>query len=159
MKPALGCLYDRAVQIALQGGQVMTSRRSSSSTPKSIVRVQGRFERWRRLPKSKTVGRSRIPEDLWRAAVEVALKHGAYRTARALRLNYAALKARLREQAGKRSVPEAAFVELVPAALSGVAECVVDLEDVRGTRMRIHLKGGLTPDLASMTRAFCGGDR
>ena len=139
----------------------MTSRPSSSRMPKSIVRVQQRFERWRRLgKKNKTAGRLRIPEELWRAAVEVATEHGAYKTARALRLNHTALKARLPERSGERGGSvEGAFVELVPAALSGVAECVVDLEDGRGTRMRIQLRGGMTPDLASMTRAFCEGER
>ena len=139
----------------------MTSRPISSRMPKSIVRVQQRFERWRRFgKKTKTAGRSRIPEELWRAAVEVAIEHGAYKAACALRLNHTALKARLPERSGERGRSvEGAFVELVPAALSGDAECVVDLEDGRGTRMRIHLRGGMTPDLASMTRAFCEGER
>ena len=138
----------------------MTSKPSSSPIPKSIVRVQQRFEQWRRLGKKTKTGRSRIPEELWRAAVEVAIEHGAYKAARALRLNHTALKARLPERSGERGGSvEGAFVELVPAALSGVAECVVDLEDGRGARMRIQLRGGMTPDLASMTRAFCGGDR
>ena len=132
--------------------------RTPSPLPESIERVQRRFERWRRLGKTK--GRSRIPEALWRAAVELAGEHGTYKAARALRLDYQGLKSRLSEPTRnglRRGVPRgSAFVELLPATVTDAAECVVELEDRRGSKMRIHLKGGAPPDLASLTRAFCG---
>jgi hypothetical protein len=56
-----------------------------------VERVRQRFERWRRRRKK----RSRIPEQLWRAAVAVAASYGVNPTARALGLDYYELKKRL----------------------------------------------------------------
>ena len=39
--------------------------------------------------------RSPLPEEFWTAAVELALRHGVYRTARALPIDYANLRKRL----------------------------------------------------------------
>ncbi len=62
---------------------------------------------------------------------------------------------RLRGLASKRgSRPAAAFVEwsaLVPACSP---ECIVELEDPRGAKMRVHLKGVQAPDWAALSRTF-----
>ena len=121
--------------------------------------VRRRFERWRRLPKADR----RIPKALWRAAVEAAGEHGVSRTARALRLNTTSLKHRL-----QTTVPPGAcgggpsgtpFVELLSPPLVGATECVVELEDSHGARMRIELKGADAPDLATLARVFWGNGR
>ena len=57
----------------------------------SLTEVQRRFERWRG---HRAVG-TRIPEELWQAAVEVGCTHGASKTSRALGLDYYKLKTRL----------------------------------------------------------------
>ncbi len=55
-----------------------------------VERVRRRFERWRRTRKQ----RSRIPEGLWHAAVQVAGSYGVNKTARALGLDYYELRNR-----------------------------------------------------------------
>jgi hypothetical protein len=40
--------------------------------------------------------RSPLPEEMWTAAVELARRHGLYRTARALPIDYANLRKRLK---------------------------------------------------------------
>jgi len=125
--------------------------------PKELERVRQRFEQWRQLPRRR--GRRRIPERLWRAAVDVAGKHGAYMTARALRLDYRRLKDRLtgagQHQRGDPSDGRgASFVELMAPALGGGTECVVELEDDRGARMRIQLKGAVPPELVALAKAL-----
>jgi hypothetical protein len=50
-----------------------------------IDEVRTRFEQWRQT----RLGKARIPDELWLAAVEVARRHGCNRTAAALRLEAA----------------------------------------------------------------------
>ena len=47
-----------------------------------------------------------------------------------------------------------AFVELVPAGSSSPTECVVEIAEPSGARMRIELKGVAAPDLATLTRSL-----
>ena len=129
--------------------------------------VRRRFERWRGAHRS----RSRIPKSLWAAAVKMAERHGIHRTARTLRINYYALKRRVEEvSAARPSVSQkggvaATFLELAPPADHGFAmfsprcptgpcECIVELEDSGGAKMRVHLKGIEAPDLAALSRSF-----
>jgi hypothetical protein len=62
--------------------------RSSATTPADLESLSLRFERWRRTRKSKT----RIPDGLWSAAVELARRYGINRTAAPLRLDGGKLK-------------------------------------------------------------------
>ncbi len=128
--------------------------------PARLVSLRGRFEEWRRTRKV----RSRIPEPLWDSAVRLAKKHGLHRTAKALRVNYYALKERAEGEvaSGVRDVPEgdaAMFLELAsvppaPSKLAGSCEYTLELEDGDGAKMRIHLSGVATPDLVALSRSF-----
>ena len=131
--------------------------------------VRRRFERWRVAHRA----RSRIPQSLWTAAVKLAQRHGIHRTAGTLRINYYALKKRVEEAAAaspgasQRGVV-ATFLELAPPGDDGFAtttavsprrppgpcECIVELEDSSGAKMRVHLKGIEAPDLAALSRSF-----
>ncbi len=68
--------------------------RKTRDLPARLEGVRRRFERWRRTRKV----RSRIPEPLWASAVKMAGTYGIHRTAKALRLNYYALKKRVTEE-------------------------------------------------------------
>jgi hypothetical protein len=137
------------------------------------ARLEGlsrRFDRWRRRRK----GRSRIPETLWASAVKAAGRHGLNPTARAFRLNYDALKKHaeaaracrvLREKVASHFMSDrqttsadgqavATFVELAPPASGGSRECILELEDPGGAKMRVHLKGTEAPDLAALSQSF-----
>jgi hypothetical protein len=77
-----------------------------------------------------------------------------------LRLDYAVLKRRCAEAdvsgAPRRSTP-AGFVELVPGGVGPRAECVMELEDPSGTRLRIEIKGMVPPDLTALARGLRAG--
>lgn len=139
--------------------------------PARLEKTCRQFERWRRTRK----GRSRIPEALWASAVKAAGQYGLCRTARALRLDYYALKKRVEASAclsggqAARHGPDrpvsakaqgvagqavAGFIELPPAVPAGLPECILELEDPRGAKMRIHLKGGQVPDVTALSRSF-----
>jgi hypothetical protein len=99
-----------------------------------------------------------MPELLWNSAGQLGRQYGVCRVARYLRLDYYSLKERIQygtELAGPGA--KANFIELPAIGLA--PECSIELEHPRGARMRIHVKGTALPDLASITRAFCGGKR
>ncbi len=136
------------------------SMKRTCEIPARLVSLRGRFEEWRRTRKV----RSRIPEPLWDSAVKLAKKHGLHRTAKALRVNYYALKERVEGETASdvRNVPEgggATFLELAAAPpassiLTGSCEYTLELEDTDGAKMRLHLKGTATPDLVALSRSF-----
>ena len=55
---------------------------------------------------------------------------------------------------GRQAV--AAFLELAPPASGSSRECILELEDPGGAKMRVHLKGVEAPDLAALSRSFWG---
>ena len=130
--------------------------RKKRGLPAQLENVRRRFEAWRR---GRTV-RTRIPDPLWRAAVKAASTYGVHRTAKALRIDYYGLKRRVEEGAMSGSVPAGgdvtAFVELAGPLPTGPAECLVELEDDSGAKMRVHLKGAEAPDLVALSRSFWG---
>ena len=74
--------------------------RSRGADPARFETVRRRFELWRR----RRQGRARIPERLWSSAVKLAATYGLCQTARALGLDYNALKQRV-ESAGLNDSP------------------------------------------------------
>src|SRR6202161_626710 len=88
--------------------------------PEPIVRLQRQLDQFR----STQPRRTKLPEALWQAAVELARQHGVYSVAQPLRLDYMGLKKRLGEPSVHRPKrPGPAFVELItpaPATLRGV---------------------------------------
>ena len=120
----------------------------------NFEQVDERFKRWRR---TRTRG-TPIPEALWASAVGLARAQGLNRIARALRLDYYDLKKRLQCAAGPACARQAqpTFVELLtPRAEGGGCECLVELENARGAKMRIQIKGGdMVGSLASLSSSF-----
>lgn len=109
---------------------------ASASGPVSEVRC--RIEHWRRTRRCRTA----MPEELWAAAAKVARMAGLNATARALRLDYYCLKARM-SKASSSSQKAVTFVEVpVTAPLTAAApavEFLVELERPDGGRMRARL--------------------
>ena len=120
--------------------------------PPRLDAVRARFEAWR----STRTGADRIPETLWRAAVGCAGRFGPYHTARALRLDYNSLKRRIAAQAPPAGDNVPAFVEILPPSGIPAAECVLEVENRRGGKLRIHLRRATVPDLALLARSFAG---
>ena len=130
----------------------MSAKQRGREIPTRLEAVRRRFEKWRRIRKAG----ARIPEPLWNAAVTMAGEFGLHRTAKSLSVNYYALKKRIEREAGA-NVPDkgpATFVELTSPLGAGFCECVLELDDADGARMRGHLKGGDAPDLVALSRSF-----
>jgi hypothetical protein len=89
----------------------------------------------------------------------MAGRYGLYRTARALRVEYYSLKKRVEQQSAasrrrRESGSVAAFVELPPPPLVGVCDCILEMEDAAGVKMRCQVKTTTPPDLAVLCRSF-----
>jgi hypothetical protein len=118
-----------------------------------LQRTRRRFKHWRRTRK----GGSPIPAALWASAVELAKDYGLNKTTQALRLDYNALKKRLESASHHSSSGEnagSAFFELVPPSPALFPECLIELENPHGAKMRVHVKGANIPDLAALSSAF-----
>jgi hypothetical protein len=119
--------------------------------PACVEATRERFEKWRSERPSNA---SPIPADLWAAAARCARQFGYYRTAQVLGLDSGKLK-RQAKALGKRprkSVP--GFVELVAPGRGALAECVLELENRAGAKLRIELRGSAIPDLIDLARRF-----
>ena len=122
------------------------SQRPAIEVPAAIQEAQAQFENWR----GQRQRGERIPESLWTAAVELAKQHGVWPTARALHLDHSRLKRRVGN--GEAEVKGGPFIEVIPQGPTFYA-CTVEMEDGRGARMRIELKGAAA-DVAALSRTF-----
>jgi hypothetical protein len=92
-------------------------------------------------------------------AADLAGTYGVARTAAALRLNYYDLQKRVQAtafQTGNSAEPTPAptFVELPASALVSPispAECLIEVENAAGSKMRVHLKGAQPADLVALS--------
>jgi hypothetical protein len=126
-------------------------KRESTPVPEAIVQLQRQLEQIR----STQPSRSRLPESVWDAAVELAREHGIYRVAHALRLDYVGLKKRLNGMPSRRpNASRTAFVELVTPPATVLPECVIEFEFASGGKMRIQWKAAAPPDWTSLLRAW-----
>ncbi len=93
--------------------KVSTSAPGAASS--ELQAVAQRLRTWRTTRRPG----QRIPEELWRAATELARSHGLSRTTRALQLGYYALRRRLESGRARRSPspPAPVFMEVAPVPL------------------------------------------
>ena len=124
--------------------------------PAQLRAAQRQFDQWR----ASHTGRRRIPESLWAVAVKAARRFGINRTAGVLRVDYYRLKRRLVAADGERDarVPSTTptFVQLPAVPATAPHQCVVQLEDRNGSKMRIELPVTDTLDVVALARSFWG---
>lgn len=137
-------------------------REAYNSGYEDVEALRLRFEEFR----SRHEPRTRLPEELWRAAAEIAEKRGMNVVCRSLRLDANSLKKWMdkggRESGPKRArrkrpvlaSPAAAFVELLTPASGAAATCMIEVESVRGGKLRLELKGIGTSEIAQLIQSF-----
>ncbi len=102
-----------------------------------------------------------MPRELWSSAVALAREHGINKTARTLGLKYDSLKKHLEATPPETSSlgkagPE--FLELLPRTMAPLfLECMIELEEASGGKMRMHVKGAGMADLVSFARGWRDG--
>jgi hypothetical protein len=127
------------------------NRKSTAPIPEAIAQLQRQLEQFR----SSQPGRTKLPESLWQAAVELARQYGIYAVAHPLRLDYTRLKQRLAGIASPAPMANGpAFIELMGHPPAALPECVIEFESASGGKMRIQWKAAVPPDWASLLRAW-----
>jgi hypothetical protein len=130
--------------------------RQRAPIPESIVQLQRQLDQFR----SSQPRRTKLPESLWQAAVELARQHGVYSVAHPLRLDYMGLKKRLAGVSRlRRKTTKPAFVELIAPLPATLEECMIELESSGGSKMRIQWKTTAPPDWTNLLRAWRDAER
>jgi hypothetical protein len=137
------------IQKATQSNKQATKQ--SISSP--LKEIQKQFEDWRNTRQK----REPIPEALWEAAVRVAEYDPIGRVSRILRLDYQKLKKRIQARCGDNFFGAdlgARFIEIDSRQLLYPMECIVEMEQSDGARMKMHIKSpnGFNP--LELAKAF-----
>jgi len=124
----------------------------------AVQKAQMLFMDWR---KTKAV-RDRIPDGLWQAAADLyhILGVSINRIARALRLNYSTLKSKILDKRAAAIEPPAddasdMFIELAPGPVC--TDCIIEMENQTGVKMRMRFTGRADPAVISLGRYFLTG--
>lgn len=127
-------------------------QRSENESP-GLELVCQQFEHWRQTREK----RCPIPEKLWQAAESLYPGYSLYQISKALRLNYTELKARVEQNQPafiSPSIDSTEFIELTVNSAIQPAECLVEIEDPYGAKMKMHFKGGTGLDLLELGKIF-----
>jgi len=136
-------------------------RATHGSSFDDVEELRRRFEEFRSQHRTRT----RLPEELWRAAAEIPGRRGINLVCRCLRLDSNSLKKRMGKgvhgPGGRRvgrqrtaMTPTATFMELLTPATSVASSCVVEVESQRGGKLRLELKGIATSEIAQLIHSF-----
>jgi hypothetical protein len=126
--------------------------------PAPVADLRQRIEHWR-LTRTK---RGRMARDLWAEAAGLARQHGVHAIAKALRLNYEALKAWSEDSPKKKRQGTArfpGFVQLDPLPGIPSASSVVEVQSPGGAKLTIRLSGPTALDAVALVNTFLGGRR
>ena len=123
----------------------------SQSPPPELRRLAEQLESFReRTPRPR-----RLPEPLWNRAAGLAREHGVNAVARALRLNYYALKRRVSSVPPGPSKPTApSFVAIGVPPSGSDSPSVLELEDGTGRKLTVTLGARAGLDLRALVAAF-----
>jgi hypothetical protein len=127
---------------------------NTPALPSPLESVRYQFEKWRETRKSR---RERIPEELWVAAVKLCNQYSINQISRALHLNHTNLKDKV---SGKKSVNRKKkssspfLIELDWQGSYPASECIVEMENAYGSKMRMSLKGQANLDLLELGKSF-----
>ena len=83
--------------------------RKSAPIGEEFLELRHRLAEWRKDHSQRTP----LPDDIWKVAVELARRHGVYRTARSLPIDYASLRKRLNVAVLPATVARPEFVEML----------------------------------------------
>ena len=114
------------------------------------------FEEFR----GKHPARTRFPEELWRAAAEMAKRRGVNPVCRCLRLDAKSLRKRMGGRAvqaepkrRRAAMAPPAFMELIAPASAGPTNCTLEVEAPQGGKLRLEWRVSAT-ELAELIRSF-----
>ena len=132
----------------------MSKKVATHTQISALDAVKQKFRTWR----SRRVGRERIPVSLWQAVVRIVLAGGfsLNKVARELSLSHSDLKKHVSKQPSgfiqPVSEPSPAFIEIEPP--TSFPECVIEMEDTSGIKMRMCFRGKADSGLIELGKYF-----
>jgi hypothetical protein len=127
-------------------------RKSQPIPAQSLSEVKEQFKTWRKT----RISPRPIPKKLWAAAVDLTARHSISQIAKELVVDYSTLKKRAavkkKDTAAKMSPADFIEVNLEPPIT--VSECIVEMQDICGAKMRMHFRGKTDFDLLELAKAF-----
>ena len=118
----------------------------------TISQVKEQFKIWRKTRK----GLRPIPKKLWAAAVSLTTQHSISQISKELVLDYSTLKKRaaIKNKDSPASMNPPGFIEVNLEPPVAVSECIVEMQDILGSKMRMHFRGKTDFDLLELAKAF-----
>ncbi len=117
----------------------------------SLTDVKLQFKIWRDTRKQK----SRIPDELWSSAVSLSNRYSIHSISKALHVNHTALRDRVSSWRTNRSQETlSCFIEVPLPQSSSASQCLVEMENRSGEKMRMHFSGGIGVDLLGLSQNF-----
>jgi hypothetical protein len=129
----------------------MASKNYPTPRP-SLSEVKEQFKIWRRTRKRPRP----IPDKLWQAAVSLTATHSISQISKELVLDYNALKRRvfIKKNDSAASMSPPGFIELNLEPPTAASECIVEMQGILGSKMRMHIRGKTDFDLLELAKAF-----
>lgn len=112
------------------------------------------FKNWRATRKYK---RHRIPDELWEAAVALADQYTLHQISTTLRLNHTALRDQVASRTLEKNTTkeqQACFFELPSPQPSQSSECMIEMNNRHGEKMRMHFVGEVSLDFYALSKSF-----
>ncbi len=129
----------------------MDKQITGNSQP-NFEQVGERLERWRKIKKH----REPIPKDIWQDAAGLARKHSINTVSKTLRLSYTDLKDRVcgpSKSKPKKPRPSD-FIEIGYDQPSFMPETTIEMENKKGSRLKICLKGRIDFNPMDLAKTF-----
>jgi len=128
----------------------MDNKITATTSQPTLDNLREKLVKWR---ETKRYPREPVPKDIWKDATELARKYSIYKVSKALSLNYVNLKARVMGPSKKKpKSKKTPFIEL--GQLPSAAEIVLEMENRKGSRLKICLKGSIDFDPMDLARTF-----
>ena len=121
---------------------------------KDFVHVRAQLQRWREEGRP---GR-KVPEGIWKQAVKLARKHGVSKASTQIGVGYCGLRRRV--EGDRRAVTaseesKGSFIEVSGVGgLFSSPECLIELENRAGERLRVALSGAGTAEAGAVITAL-----
>ena len=128
----------------------MDQQITATTNQPTLEQLREKLDSWRKI---KRYHREPVPKDIWKDATELARKYSIYKVSRALSLNYVNLKNPVTGPSKKQ--PEnkkTSFIEL--GQPPSMPEIVLEMENKKGSRLKICLKGRTDFDPMDLARIF-----
>ncbi len=117
----------------------------------TLATVKQQFKKWR----DSRQHRSRIPDELWEAAASLSGQYSTHYISKSLRVNHSALRDRIAARSlSENKEIQTCFFELPPPQSPPTSECLVEMENSHGDKMRMHFTGEISLDFLTLGQDF-----